>query len=413
MRATGWPARASPNERSGLVGRRARRPRAKGMAGAGHFSPAGGSTVVVTLVVDTAEPTRARSHRRLAGIDVARALAFGGMLTAHYAFPRDAAEPGWLRGADAVADGRAAPLFCVVLGIGAGFLAARGTRDRTFVVRGLALLLVGLAIWPYQSTVYLILPHYGLLLALVPIWRRIPTPWLLPLAAVAFLLPTAVTALMDDHLMRSADQPDSYEAMGDWWGMGRNLLWTGGYPLVGWVGFVLLGLWLARQRLGDRLVQLSLLLAGIVVMLAQPLLATAAVELGGLGASASTGTGAGGLASFFDGTAHSNRTAWYVLSSGTAVAVLAACLLVTSVASGARLLRPLVHLGQLALTAYLVHLVIGEQVIWDWQDRSEPSLTTQLLVAGAIYAALAVFATLWRSRFRRGPVEGLLRLVAR
>lgn len=364
-------------------------------------------------------PARARGRtRRLVGIDVARALAFGGMLASHYAFPRrlpeadgtgaTSGDPGWLQGLDAAADGRAAPLFCVVLGVGAGFLARAGARDHTFVLRGLALFAIGLAIWPYQEAVYLILPHYGLLLALVPLWRRIPTAWLLPAAAVAFVVPSLVTAVLDDHRMRSAIQPDSYEALRDVGALARYLLWTGGYPLVGWVGFVLVGLWLARLRLGDQAVQLSLLFGGVLVMLSQPVLASARVELGPRSLDV-----AGGLATMVDGTAHSNRTAWYVLATATAIAVIAACLLATASPRGERLLWPLAALGQMALTAYLAHLVIGEELVWDWQEASDPSLAAQLLVALATFLSLMVAATLWRRRFRRGPVEALLRAIAR
>ena len=351
---------------------------------------------------------RGSRRARLVGIDVARALAFGGMLLAHYAFPPPGQDRGWLGRLDASADGRAAPLFCVVLGVGAGLLVRSGSRDRTFVLRGLALFVLGLAIWPYQETVYLILPHYGLLLATVPLWRRVPTGWLLPLAVAAFLAPSTVVALWGPQGLRLDVQPDSYDDLRDAGRVARNLLWTGGYPLVGWVGFLLVGLWLARQRLADRFVQLSLLFGGVLVMLAQPLFATALADL-----SPATAEGGGsGAAAFLDGTAHSNRTAWYVLASATAVAVLAACLLATSAAATSRLARPLVHLGQLALTAYLVHLVVGEEVVWDWQRDTRPSLAAQVLVAAAVYVALAALASLWRARFRRGPVESLLRAVS-
>lgn len=349
------------------------------------------------------------ARRRLLGVDAARALAFGGMLLSHYAVAgRGDPGPGWLQAVDNGADGRAAPLFCVLLGAGAGLLAARGTPDRAFVLRGAALFLLGLAIWPYQDAVYLILPHYGVLLALAPLGRRLPSRALLALAGVAFVVPTAVTAVVEGHRMRSAVQPDSYEALRDVGELARHLLWTGGYPLVGWAGFALVGLWLVRLDLHDLYVQLSLLFGGVLVMLAQPVLAQARLELGPRELTA-----AGGWATFLDGTAHSNRTAWYVLSSATAVAVVALCLLLVSAPPVERALRPLALLGQLALTAYLVHLVIGEELVWDWQERAGPSLEAQVLVASAVFAALTVGAALWRSRFRRGPLEWALRLVAR
>jgi uncharacterized membrane protein YeiB len=345
--------------------------------------------------------------RRLYGLDVARAVAFVGMLLAHYVGPHRPGDPGWLVALDATADGRAAPLFCVLLGVGAGLLVARGTPDRVLVRRGTALFVLGVLIWPIFDRVYLILPQYGVLLALVPVLRRLPHRALLAGAAVAFLVPAAVAAVLDGHHLRVGVQPASYGDLLDGLRLIRAVLWTGGYPLVGWIGFVLVGLWLARQRLGERRVQVRLLLVGAAIALAQPMLGWAYTALDGH----TTTTSAGGLASFFDGRAHSNRTAWYVLGTGTAVAVLGATLILTS-GRGRRWLWPLVCLGQLALTAYLAHLVLGQRFVWEWSDRSQPGTLAQMAVVALVVAAFATAATAWRWRFRRGPVESLLRALS-
>jgi uncharacterized membrane protein len=118
----------------------------------------------MAVAIDSATGRRSQIGQRLDGIDVARALAFAGMVLAHYVGPLGATDPGWLRGLTRVADGRAAPLFCVLLGVSAGILAARGTPDHLFVARGLLLFALGLLIWPGVDWVYLILPHYGVLL---------------------------------------------------------------------------------------------------------------------------------------------------------------------------------------------------------------------------------------------------------
>jgi uncharacterized membrane protein YeiB len=353
-----------------------------------------------------------RRFGRLDGLDLARAVAFAGMLFAHYAFSVRADDPGWLQVVDEVADGRAAPLFCVLLGVGAGLLVASGASDRVLVVRGALLAAVGLLIWPFVDVVYLILPHYGLLLALVPILRRIPTVWLLPAALAAFAVPSIITAVVDGHGFRLAPQPDTYADLSDVAEIGRYLVWTGGFPLVGWVGFVLVGLWLSRQRLGDRRVQVRLLAAGSAIALAQPLFRWAFEALGGLPRPTPREPApAGGWAAFLDGAAHSNRLAWYVLGAATAVAVIGGCLLLVGSVPG-RWKVPLVRLGQLALTVYLVHLFIGERWVWPWID-SRPSLTTQVLVLTLVFCGLMAFATAWRLRFRRGPVEGTLRAISR
>jgi uncharacterized membrane protein YeiB len=326
------------------------------------------------------------------------------MLLAHFVWPHRPGEAGWLLAIDAGADGRAAPLFCVLLGVGAGFLVARGTPDRVLVRRGAGLFALGLLIWPFTSRVYLILPQYGMLLALVPLLRRLSNRALLAAAAVAFVGPSIVAAIMDGHRLRAGVQPTSYGELLDVGDLVRGLLWTGGYPLVGWAGFVLVGLWLARQALGERRVQLRLVAAGGAVVALQPVLAWIVTNLDGDRSLAA----AGGLATFFDGRAHSNRTAWYLLGTATAVAVLGLCLLVASRPTPSWRL-PLVRLGQLALSAYVAHLLLGRQLVWGWNDRSAPSIPVQMAVVAAVLAGFAAFAVLWRTRFRRGPVESLLR----
>ena len=287
-----------------------------------------------TEPIEPSEPTEPTASsaapspaaHRLLGLDVARAVAFAGMLFAHFVGAREPGEPGWLLALDAAADGRAATLFCVLLGVGAGLLVARGTPDRVLVRRGAALLALGVLVWPLFEQVYLILPHYGVLLALVPLLRRLPDRALLAGAGLAFVATAAVAAVLGGHHLRVGDQPASYGDLLDGFALLRVVLWTGAYPLVGWVGFVLVGLWLARQRLGDRVVQVRLLVGGAAIAALQPVLAWAYAALDG----ETTRSTAGGLASILDGRAHSNRTAWYLLGTATAVAVLAAALLVTS-----------------------------------------------------------------------------------
>ena len=332
-------------------------------------------------------------QERLTGIDVARAFAFVGMVLAHYVAAWRVDDPGWLQVLDNAADGRAAPLFCMLLGLGVGILSARGASDAVVVRRGLALLALGLAIWPVVDRVYLILPHYGVLLMLVPAARRLRTRWLLPAAGLLFLVPSAVTAVHTDSGLRMADQPDRYADLLDLWFLVRHLVWTGGYPLVGWAGFVLVGLWVARQPLGEAATQRRLLAIGVAVAALQPLATLARRALDG------------DRALVFDGSAHSNHTAWYVLASGSAVAAIALCLVLVRRRVPVAALAPL---GRMALSAYLLHLVIGIRV-WAWRDDTVPALAAQLAVAAAVIAVLAVGAALWARWLPRGPAEAVLR----
>jgi len=343
---------------------------------------------------------------RLDGVDVARALALAGMFLTHLVRSYRSSDPGWLQVVDNLPDGRAAPLFCVLLGVSAGLLVGRGTPDRVLLARGLVIFGLGLAVWPYTHRVFHILAHYGVLLATVPLWRRLADGWLLTVAALAFLAPSSVVAVVSDAQLRMGGQPQSYADLTDVPDLAWNLLWTGGYPLVGWLGFLLVGLWLARQPLRDRVARRRILLVGLAVMLLQPLLSRAHDRVGGRPRRGQPE----GVAAFLDTTAHSNRTAWYVVGAAAAVVVLTLCLAVTQ--RRPRWSVPLARLGQLALTAYLGHLVLGEEWLWPSYDRTRPSEVRQLLVLAAILVAFAAAATAHLSRFRRGPLEALTRTVS-
>jgi uncharacterized membrane protein YeiB len=49
--------------------------------------------------------------------------------------------------------------------------------------------------------------------------------------------------------------------------------------------------------------------------------------------------------------------------------------------------------------------------VWDWNDDARPAMATQLAVVLVVVAVFAAGASLWRRRFRRGPVETALRAV--
>ena len=336
---------------------------------------------------------------RLVGVDVARALAFGGMLLAHFAISRGP-DPSWLRALDAVADGRAAPLFCVLLGVGAGLLLGRGRSGAVLARRAAALFALGLLVWPFVPQVYVILPHYGVLLAVVPLLRRLPRRALLPVAGAAFTVPSlVVAAVAADPGLREGRQPRSHAELLDVPEIVEHLAWSGGYPLVGWVGFVLVGLWLARLPLRSQAVRLRLLVVGSAVTALRPLVASA------------ERTSVDRLASaVLESAAHSNQLAWYVLASASSVAVIGGCLLLGGRAPG--VVRPLQSLGRLALSAYLLHLGIGVWLVWGWHERA-PTLAAQVLVASSVFVVLTAIAHWWTARRAHGPLEALLRAVAR
>ncbi len=74
--------------------------------------------------------------------------------------------------------------------------------------------------------------------------------------------------------------------------------------------------------------------------------------------------------------------------------------------------EPLASTGQLALTIYLAHVLLGMAVL-DWWGRLEEQTLSWAVLSGLSFSAAAVlFSWAWRRRFARGPLEELMRRVA-
>jgi uncharacterized membrane protein YeiB len=99
-------------------------------------------------------------------------------------------------------------------------------------------------------------------------------------------------------------------------------------------------------------------------------------------------------------------------SGGTAVSVIAVSVRLTQ-AWPTRLWQPLVATGQMALTWYFAHIVIGLGTVVALGLESTQSLSIAAGV-GALFFVMAVLVSwLWKKAFRHGPLEWLLRKVSR
>lgn len=79
----------------------------------------------------------------------------------------------------------------------------------------------------------------------------------------------------------------------------------------------------------------------------------------------------------------------------------------------AKAAEPLVSTGQLALTIYLPHVLVG-MVLLDMFGRLDDQTLGWAVVTGLVVSAWAIVGSwAWRLRFDRGPLEALMRRVAR
>ncbi|MEV6742327.1 DUF418 domain-containing protein [Streptomyces sp. NPDC051104] len=385
------------------------------------------------------------STGRLIGIDLARGLAVFGMYSAHVGPDVTVGGPvGFLL---ETARGRSSALFALLAGFSLAIITGRphprtGRSGRQavarIVIRAVVLVALGYALTALDTPVDVILSFYGLLfLTVLPLYRLRAGTLALVAAASALILPQALYAIRnsieDGNWADAIAARDPLARISGTDGI-IELSFTGKYPALTWMPFLIAGMAVARLDLTRPGIRSRLALTGaaltllgyggswlVLRLVPSALTAVAAATDGGSTASAwwsdTVGEPEGHtpLAWLLVAAPHSQTTFSILGNTGVALVVVAACL------TGAHRMPRLTHLatpvaavGMTALTVYVLHIV----ALWFFTDvwhvaAIEDETMSALPVLAGFIAAATLLATAWTRRFRRGPLEHLLHIATR
>lgn len=341
-------------------------------------------------------------QQRLAALDVVRGLAVLGMVWVHLVATEGGENP-FERGVALCGSWiyeLPAPLFCVLLGVSLAIQAerahGRAGGDRRLLRRALVLALAGIAfgrtVWPTE----ILSPMAGMMVLGLLAWRLGTLGLLVLLLATLLAMPIgygwfgdlAWTDWNEDGTVHRAEREFGWVTL-------RYYLYTGNYPLVGWLAFPLFGALAVRLGLLRRTV---VRWHAVVV---PPLAAAVLAANGWLAARVADG--------HFDDRgdlAYHLAVTWVP----TTIPFVLACTLVAWGAVALALacdLRwgVLATLGRASLTHYVVHLLVvfvPLRLAWPAEDWS----ITVGIAGFAGYLLVAIPASSrWFRRRRRGPLE--------
>ncbi len=330
---------------------------------------------------------------RLSGLDIARFAAFIGMALVNFRIaagisPDNSFESDFI----SLFEGRAAALFVVLAGI--GFTLG---RFNIIVTLKRALFLFGLGL--INQTIFEadIIHFYALYFVVA-----------LPFAGLSgrsFLLLAVITLLISFAALIGLDYEKGWNwdtlQYDDFWtfsGFIRNSFYNGWHPVLPWVAFFFVGMWAGKLELGHRTIQLRLAISGALVSIA------------------------GGITSFwltsFDpqlaeiaGTSPIPPGPLYIIAAaGSAVSAVGLFLFLTPLLERIGVAHLFSVPGKMSLTLYIAHILLGMGLL-EALGLLDGSLGNRIILIYALtfctFAAL--FALLWFSRLRRGPLEGLMR----
>lgn len=343
--------------------------------------------------------------QRLEGLDLARYLAFVGMVIVNFKIAMGAeGTTGLAATFSGLFEGRAAATFVVLAGVGLGLAAQRTTYGATLSVtlkRAVFLLIIGLL----NMTIFDadILHYYAIYFVIAAFDSARTTPRLIGSIVTANIVFLAMVFLLD----YSAGWDWTTLTYSDFWtptGFLRNLFFNGWHPVFPWISFFYFGMVLSRQTLDMATTQnrmigwgaLALLVAEATPYLLIPIAASIDPE----------------LADLF-GTAPLPPGPLYIIAGlGAASLVIGLCLRFAAPLKSVGILGLITPAGRQTLTLYVAHILIGMGTLEALNMLNDQTAATALTATFVFCALVTAYAWLWSKLFKRGPLEALMRAVA-
>ncbi|MEW6056550.1 MAG: heparan-alpha-glucosaminide N-acetyltransferase domain-containing protein [Bdellovibrionota bacterium] len=349
------------------------------------------------------------TERRIAGLDLARTIAFFGMLLVNFRIAMGASEagPGALGWVLRALEGHAAAMFVVLAGVSLT-LFSKGAHHKkeirkTLLKRSVFLFLLGLL----NTTIFDadILHYYGIYIALGVIFLWAPGR-ILVFAASSFALAFPVLLMAFDYEKGWNWATLTYHGFWTSDGFFRNLFFNGFHPVIPWVSFLLAGMWLGRFALSDSRVRNKMIALGGGLFLSSEAVSHLLITL----LSMKTPAPDLAIVEALVGTGPMPPMPVYLISAfGFSVGVIGFSILVAKRFSGTLWLKPFILSGQQTLTLYIAHIVLGMGLL-EALGKLENQTSSFAIVSSCVFFSICLlFVVVWRKWFRMGPFELLMR----
>jgi uncharacterized protein len=352
--------------------------------------------------------------KRIIGIDVARALAVIGMIIVNFKVVFGKNGLNWVKSFASIFDGKAAATFVVLAGVGLALMTNSAIKNKDqaklkiarnrIAKRALFLFVVGISymsIWPAD-----ILHFYGIYMAVTIL---LLTSQGKTLIASAIALIVAFPILMSFWNYETGWNFDTLNYQGFWTikGFMRNLFFNGFHPVIPWTAFMLFGYWFGKQDLNnDNFIKKTFWISTIIFISIQ-VLSYLSISFLSEGNQETVKE----LTEIL-GTNPMPPLPIYMFNGiAVAFAIISACIIIAKRFENNIIIDALNKTGQLALTFYVAHVIIGMGIIEAINPSKMGNYSVEFSVTYALsFSILCIlFAVVWRKYKKAGPLEWILR----
>jgi uncharacterized protein len=354
---------------------------------------------------------------RIIGINVARALAVIGMIIVNFKIVIGSEGNEWLVSLAHIFDGKAAATFVVLAGVGLALMTNSALRDnniqklqlshRKIIRRAAFLFVTGLSyiwIWPAD-----ILHFYAIYMLVTLIFMRSKSSTII-IGILVIIMLFPVMLLIWNYETAWNFTTLEYSNFWTFNGFIRNLFYNGFHPVIPWAAFMLFGLWFGRQDLNNnKFVKASFWTSLIVFVLINKV-----VSIGLINFLAEKGIDTvENLIPFFGTNPMPPMPLYMINGMATAVLVISGCILIAKKYPENKIIRALNSTGQLALTFYVAHVVIGMGLIEILLPHQLGTYSIEFSLLYALVFSLLCFAfsIVWLRYKKAGPLEWVMRKI--
>lgn len=352
------------------------------------------------------------STKRIQGFDLARGLAVFIMVFVNFQLVlAQANDTTLLRPFFELLHGKGAALFVVLAGVGISLMLASAQRQQdTQQLRVKQQILLRRAAFLFVfGTVFLpiwdadILHYYGVYIAIGTFMAVVANSWL-GVATLGLILcyPLLMVGLeyeagWDWHTM-------SYTDLWTLTGFIRNLLFNGFHPVIPWLAFIFAGLWLGRQNLSNKRLRWRIFLLSTAVYVGLQAYSQYLLHQ-------DWGIPTEDVIALF-GTQPMPPLPLYMFSAiALSFSIIIACVYLAERYQQQAWLQVLVITGQMALTHYVAHIVLGIVILYALFGMNTLSLWWVFSLALGFCIAAVGFSYWWQQRARRDPMSLLMRRI--
>ncbi len=305
-------------------------------------------------------------------------------------------------------EGKSAALFVVLAGIGIALMAKSGdkikTTKATLQKRGVFLSVIGfLNCFIYNGD---ILHIYGVFLLVASLFIGTNPQWKIFLAIFfAIVYVPIFTSFNYDTAWdwKTFEYADFFTVKGYL----RNLFFNGFFPVIPWLTFIFLGLWLGTQELAKKQFQNFLITTGLILMVLAELTSRASIY----------------YISFVDEEVQAQLAdllgtdpipplpLYLLMGAGFSLFSIGLAFKLEAIEKIKSILTPLILTGRQTLTLYVAHIFLVIIPLQYIEAFDHKRIEISLLISLFFLILATIYCHFWSKKFKHGPVEMIMRSV--